>query len=79
MSSSFEQFQSLSDMVPALIAFIDPGQRYRTCNLAYAAWFGLKREQLVGRTVREIVGETAWREVGPHLEAACALREAPEV
>ncbi len=57
-------------MVPALIAFIDPELRYRTCNLAYAKWFGLEREQIVGRTVREIVGETAWREVGPRLEEA---------
>ncbi|MGC4075373.1 MAG: PAS domain S-box protein [Nibricoccus sp.] len=70
MSNTPEQLQPLSDRVTALIAFIGPDLRYRSCNLAYAKWFGLEREQLLGRPVKEVVGAEAWREIGPHLEAA---------
>jgi PAS domain S-box-containing protein len=65
-----EQLELLSDTVPALISYIGADRRYRTCNAEYSKWFGLSRDELVGRPMREVLGADAWRVVGPHIERA---------
>jgi PAS domain S-box-containing protein len=67
-----EQLELLSDTVPALISYVGTDRRYRTCNAEYSKWFGLSREEIVGRPMREVLGPAAWRVVGPHLERAFA-------
>jgi PAS domain S-box-containing protein len=69
---SQEQLQLLSDTVPALISYVGPDRRYRTCNAEYSKWFGLEHDQIVGRSMHEVLGPEAWRVVGPHLERAFA-------
>lgn len=60
------------DSVPLLLSYVDAEQRYRFNNKQYAHWFGWSPEDIVGRHVREIVGEEAYRVVRPHMEAALA-------
>ena len=67
-----EHLELLSDTVPALISYVGPDRCYRTCNAEYSKWFGLRREQLIGRPMREVLGPEAWRVVGPHVERAFA-------
>lgn len=69
---SAEHLELLSNTVPALIAYIGLDGRYRSCNPAYTRWFGLPRGEIVGRSVREIAGEDAWRTIGAPLERALA-------
>jgi PAS domain S-box-containing protein len=64
--------QLLSDTVPALISYVDPGLRYRSCNQGYTTLLGLAPGGLIGRPVREVTGEEVWKIVGPRLEAALA-------
>ena len=65
-----EQLQLVSDNVPALISYVDTERRYRWCNHAYTEWFNTPVSAVVGRTMREVVGEAAWQTIGPHVEAA---------
>lgn len=58
------------DAIPAMIAHVDAGRRYRFANRAYANWFGLSKENIVGRTVAEVIGEEAYAAVRPHLDEA---------
>ena len=67
---SREQLELLSDAVPALISYVGADCRYRTCNALYSKWFGLPREKIVGRTMEEVLGPTAWRVIAPHFERA---------
>jgi PAS domain S-box-containing protein len=69
---SAEHLELLSNTVPALISYIGLDGRYRSCNSAYTRWFGLAREKIVGQSVREILGEDAWRAIGDSLERALA-------
>jgi PAS domain S-box-containing protein len=69
---SLQRLQSVSDSVPALISYVDRELRYRMCNLAYTSWFGLNREEIIGKTMPEVLGEAAWRAVQPNIEAALA-------
>lgn len=58
------------DAVPAFVCYVDRSHRYRMCNQSYAARFGLKPNEVVGRTVAEVLGEAAWHKLRPDLEAA---------
>jgi PAS domain S-box-containing protein len=69
---SREQLQLLSDTVPALISYIGTDRCYRTCNAEYSKWFGLTNDEIVGRSMHEVLGPDAWRVVGPHIERAFA-------
>ena len=72
LRSSREQLELLSDTVPALISYVSADGRYLTCNAEYTKWFGVSREAIVGRPMREVLGEQAWRVVEPHVERALA-------
>ena len=62
----------LADSVPTLVSYIDSGLRYRFNNKAYESWFGLKEGEIHGKHVREVVGEAAYEQLIPHLEAVLA-------
>ncbi|HXV68262.1 MAG TPA: PAS domain S-box protein, partial [Nitrospira sp.] len=67
--SSDQQLEVISNALPALISYIGQDLRYHTCNEAYLKWFDLSREEIIGKPVREVLGEEAWSAVGPHIEA----------
>jgi len=69
---SEQHLEMISNTVPALISYVDRDLRYRTCNEAYLKWFGVSREDVIGKSVREILGEEAWSAVRPHVEAGFA-------
>ena len=54
------QLQLLTDALPALVARVDAQERYVFANQAYEAWYGLCAADLVGRPVREVMGEEAF-------------------
>src|SRR5438552_9114381 len=43
----------------------DRDARLVFCNDHYIAWAGRPREQLLGRSLRELFGETAWAAAAP--------------
>ena len=64
------RLQLISDSVPALISYVDTDLRYQFCNRAYSQWFGMPTEQIVGRTMPEVLGDAAWETLRPHAMAA---------
>jgi diguanylate cyclase (GGDEF)-like protein/PAS domain S-box-containing protein len=54
---SEEWLRTIADNVPALIAYIDTRKRYRFANDRYREWFGVRSENMVGKTVAEAMGE----------------------
>jgi len=67
---SEEQLELVSNAVPALISYVNKERRYVTCNEAYTTWFGLSREDVIGKTMQEVVGEEAWSAMAHYVEAA---------
>ncbi|HVL34370.1 MAG TPA: EAL domain-containing protein, partial [Burkholderiales bacterium] len=61
--------------MPALISYIDRGQRYRFSNRTYDDWFGIPQERMYGRTVAEIFGDAAYERIRPHFERVLAGEE----
>jgi two-component system CheB/CheR fusion protein len=66
------QLQLITDSLPVLISYADLEQRYRFNNLAYERWFGVSRDSMRGRHVREIIGEAAYGTARPSIERALA-------
>ena len=67
LQESEARLRTVADALPMRVAYIDADERYRFNNLAYERGFGLSREQIQGRTVRELLGESAYRSVEPHI------------
>lgn len=62
----------VADALPLLIGYIDWEQRYRFVNLAYEQWFDLKRGDIEGRTLSEILDEETYARVAPNALRALA-------
>ncbi len=69
---SEEQLALVSNTVPALISYVDTDCRYRMCNRAYTDWFGLPCEEIVGRRMKDVLGEEAWLAIEPQVHSALA-------
>ncbi|AKF82596.1 histidine kinase [Myxococcus fulvus 124B02] len=84
------QLRTITDALPALVAYLDPEERYLFCNRAFETWFGVKPSSVVGRTLREVGGELlyplfkAWVRralSGEHVahETALSLRDGRQI
>ncbi|GAA4383984.1 hypothetical protein GCM10023186_25700 [Hymenobacter koreensis] len=70
--ASAQQLRLLTDALPVLIGYLDKEQKYQFANHAYEAWFNQKPSALLGRPVREVVGEEAYSAVLKYIEGALA-------
>ena len=61
---------SMIDNAPALIGYIDAGQRFSFNNRTYEHWLDKPKAEITGRTVREVFGEAEYEKMRPHLERA---------
>lgn len=60
------------DDLPILVSFVDPTLVYRFVNRAYEDWLGVSRGSLIGRPVREIIGESGFAAAEPNMRRALA-------
>ncbi|TNC48556.1 PAS domain S-box protein [Rubellimicrobium rubrum] len=65
-----QELRTLTDALPVLVSYIDAERRYRFVNKIYETWFLRRREDIVGKTVREVVGEAAYAKVAQHMDNA---------
>jgi PAS domain S-box-containing protein len=63
---------AMADAVPILISYVDREERYRFVNRAYERWFGVDRSQIEGKTLVEVLGETAYERLRHHVARALA-------
>ena len=61
---------TLADLVPVMTAFVDRDFHYRFMNKALSEWIGQPRRELIGRHMREVIGEKAFIEREPMLLGA---------
>ncbi len=59
-----------TNSLPVLMSYIDSEQRYRFCSKTYEQWFGVPFEKIEGRPMREVLGDTIYNEIKPHIETA---------
>lgn len=60
------------DLLPGLVAYFGPDLRYRFVNRTYATWRGMEPETIIGRYVRDVVGERNYSVIAEKLREALA-------
>ena len=61
---------AIADSLPVMIAYLDREQRYLFLNRTLAEWLEQPRPTILGRTMKEVVGEQAYEFRRPMVEAA---------
>jgi PAS domain S-box-containing protein len=64
------ELRTITDAVPALIAYVDADGIFRLTNRAYEKWFGVVPGGFAGRHVRDVIGAEAYEQLRPYVEAA---------
>jgi PAS domain S-box-containing protein len=67
---SEQQMRLMADSLPAFVAYVDADQRYQFVNRVYEEWHGLSEDQIVGRSVRDVVGVDLFANIKPRIEQA---------
>ncbi|MEN3237720.1 PAS domain S-box protein [Methylobacterium ajmalii] len=70
--ASEAQLRLVADALPLLVSFVDNSLTYRFANAAYRDWFDRDPEEVVGRTIPDLVDEEGLRARLPHIERALA-------
>lgn len=66
----FAGMLAVADILPVMIAYVDEGQRFLFVNKVMADWFEIPRSEMLGKTLREVIGEKAYAERAPLIAAA---------
>jgi len=69
------RFHLIGDALPVMIVFVDRDERCRYHNRAFAQWRGRSREQIEGRTLREVLGGEIHQEIQLHSADVLAGKE----
>ncbi|MGB0580076.1 MAG: PAS domain S-box protein [Limisphaerales bacterium] len=68
------QLQLITDNLPSLIAYIDRGERYKFVNRAYANYYERFDKEIMGRLVRDVIGEVDYRNAEPYIRGVLGGR-----
>jgi diguanylate cyclase (GGDEF)-like protein/PAS domain S-box-containing protein len=67
---SEDRLRTITDNVPVLISYLDSNLYYQFANAMYKEWLGVRSEDMVGRSISEVLGDSYFQERKPSLERA---------
>ncbi|WP_234017138.1 AAA family ATPase [Nostoc sp. 'Lobaria pulmonaria (5183) cyanobiont'] len=62
-----EELRLIANALPVCICYVDANQRYRFVNRTYEVWFSCSRDEIIGKSVRELLGEPAYQVAQPYI------------
>jgi PAS domain S-box-containing protein len=65
-----QELRLITDALPALISYVDANRHYQFINRTYEIWFSRSREEILGKSVRELLGETVYPMMEPYINQA---------
>lgn len=72
LQESQAELQLITDSISGCISFTDASMRYRFVNKTYEAWFNCRKEEILGRTVEEVIGAEAYQKALPDIKRVLA-------
>jgi PAS domain S-box-containing protein len=70
LGESQDRLKLITDNIPVLISYIDKDGRFRFNNRLYEDWYGIPRDRLYGRHIRDVFGTTRYGELEGYVAAA---------
>ena len=67
-----QELQLITDALPALISYVDANGHYQFVNRSHEVWFSCSRDEILGKSVRELLGEAAYQIAEPYINRAQA-------
>ena len=65
-----KRLQLLIDSMPAQISYVNTNQEFALVNREYENAFGLKRDQIIGKHIKEILGESGYNKIQRYIDLA---------
>lgn len=59
----------VADTVSGKVAYIDTQKRYRFASQRFQEWYGIAPQDLIGKTIEELMGKTDYQVIQPNIEA----------
>lgn len=75
LSESQRFIKGITDAIPGLVAYWDKDLRCRFANKAYEEWFGRRPEELIGVSLRDLLGESVFALNEAYIRGALAGQE----
>lgn len=72
LRESEARLRTIADTLPAMIAYVDEEEVYRFNNLAYEREFSQSGIEVMGKTIRDTVGEARYQYLQPYIQRALA-------
>src|SRR5437764_4455226 len=69
LSESERRLRFISDHSPVLIIYCGADKTYKFVNKPYAGRFGLRPQDIVGRSLAAMLGQEAYASIEPYVEA----------
>jgi PAS domain S-box-containing protein len=60
----------ITENMPGLVSYVDADGCYRFVNSQYEQWFGLSREEIIGKHYSEIIGNDTYKKIQRYVEEA---------
>lgn len=76
LRKSENQLRLITDALPALVVYVDSDQRINFLNAAYEKWFGIDRDTVRGKPIREVTSADVYREAQPFIQRVLSGAEA---
>ncbi|MEA5452645.1 diguanylate cyclase [Leptolyngbya sp. CCNP1308] len=64
--------QQIVDALPACVSYVDKNLCYQYVNVTYHAWFGIKPEDIYGRSLESVIGTAAYAKAKPYIDRVLA-------
>ncbi|MCO6431357.1 MAG: PAS domain S-box protein [Deltaproteobacteria bacterium] len=70
LARSREKLRTITDVVPALIGYIDAEERYQFINGEWEKWFECSKEMVIGRKLSEVIGDEVYNCIRSYISRA---------
>ncbi|MEP0879879.1 PAS domain-containing protein [Funiculus sociatus GB2-M2] len=67
-----QELRLITDALPALISYVDASLCYQFVNHTYELWFSHSRDEIVGKSIHELLGAAAYQVAEPYINQALA-------
>jgi PAS domain S-box-containing protein len=67
-----QEIRMIADNVPALVSYVDVAGCYRFVNRQYEEWFGVPREEVIGKRCSQVLGGPTFELIKDRIETALA-------
>ena len=72
LQQKLARIQLVTDALDAKVSYVDANQRFQFVNQNYQEWFKIPMEEIIGKTIAELLGPKAYAGIEGYLEAALA-------